>query len=59
MYYFKILELIKEDIKLDLDDLNGDIRVLVVISVVGMGVNFKGVYYVINYGFLKDMDVFV
>lgn len=59
MYYFKILELIKEDIKLDLDDLNGNIRVLVVISVVGMGVNFKGVYYVINYGFLKDMDVFV
>lgn len=51
MYYFKILELIKEDIKLDLDDLNGNIRVLVVISVVGMGVNFKGVYYVINYGF--------
>lgn len=38
---------------------SGNIRVLVVISVVGMGVNFRSVKYVINYGFFKDMDGFV
>lgn len=59
MYHSKTPELIKEDIKLDLDDPNGDIRVLVATSAAGMGVNFKGVYHVINYGPPKDMDAFV
>lgn len=59
MYHSKTPELIKEDITLDLDDPNGNIRVLVATSTAGMCGNFKGVYHVLNYGPPKDMDAFV
>lgn len=59
MYHSKTPEVIKEEIKVDLDNPDGNIRVLVATSAAGMGVNFKGVYHVINYGPPKDMDSFV
>ena len=59
MYHSKIPESIKDEIKLDLDNPDGNIRVLIATSAAGMGVNFKGVYNVINYGPPKDMDSFV
>lgn len=58
MYHSKTPEIIKEDIKLDLDDPNGDIRVLVATSAAGIGVHFKGVYHVINYGPPKGYGCF-
>lgn len=41
MYHSNTPELIKEDINLDLDDQNCDIRVLVATSAAGMCVDFK------------------
>lgn len=41
MFYLCIFENVKEIIREDMNDDNGNIRVLIVISVVGMGVNYK------------------
>lgn len=59
MFYLCIFENVKEIIREDMNDDNGNIRVLIVISVVGMGVNYKGVNNVVYYSFFKDMDSFV
>lgn len=40
MYYSKISDVIKEKICKDMFEVNGKIRVLICINVVGMGVNF-------------------
>lgn len=40
MYYFKILDFVKEIIKFEMNNLNGKLCIFIVISVVGMGVNF-------------------
>ena len=43
MYHSRIQESIKEEIKLDLYNPDGNIRILIAASTAGMGVNFKGV----------------
>lgn len=40
MYYFKILDFVEEIIKFEMNNLNGKLCIFIVISVVGMGVNF-------------------
>lgn len=37
----------------------GKIWILICMNLVGMGVNFYGVYNVIYYGFLREMDILV
>ncbi|XP_048763913.1 probable ATP-dependent DNA helicase RecS [Ostrea edulis] len=59
MYHSKTIETVKENIKQDMQDENGKIRVLIATSAAGMGVNFKGVNNVIHFGPPKDMDSFV
>lgn len=59
MYYLKIIDDVKKLVKEDMNSENGKIWVLIVISVVGMGVNFKGVKYIVNYGCFRYMDIFV
>lgn len=59
MYHSKTPETIKDNIKSDMNDAAGRIRILVATSAAGMGVNFKGVDNVINFGPPKVMDDFV
>lgn len=59
MFHSQSPETVKEKIKEDMGVEDGKIRVLVATSAAGMGVNFKSVKYVINYGPPKDMDGFV
>ncbi|KAK3104602.1 hypothetical protein FSP39_005949 [Pinctada imbricata] len=59
MFHSKITEDVKDDIRKDMEKEDGHIRVLIATSAAGMGVNFKGLYEVINYGPPKDMDAFV
>ena len=59
MYHSMTVENVKEDIKQDLANRNGKIRVLVATSAAGMGVNFKDIGHVIIFGVPKNMDSFV
>ena len=59
MFHSQTVEAVKDDIKKDLGDAAGRIRVLVATSAAGMGVNFKDISHVINYGVPKNMDCFV
>ena len=59
MFHSQSPDTIKEKIKEDMRVENGNIRVLVATSAAGMGVNFKAIKYVINYGPPRDMDGFV
>jgi ATP-dependent DNA helicase RecQ len=59
MYHSKTTDQTKEKIRKDLNDPSGQVRILVATSAAGMGVNFVGVNYVINFGPPKDMDSFV
>nr|XP_034333442.1 ATP-dependent DNA helicase hus2/rqh1-like [Crassostrea gigas] len=59
MFHSQTPDTVKERIKEDMSVESGNIRVLVATSAAGMGVNFRSVKYVINYGPLKDMDGFV
>ena len=46
----------KETLREDMNQENGKIRILITTSAAGMGVNFKGVQNVLNFGPPKDMD---
>lgn len=59
MFHSNTSDLVKENVKKDMSDTNGSIRILVATSAAGMGVNFKGVKHVINFGPPSDMDSFV
>lgn len=59
MYHSHTPENVKEIIKTDFADSSGIIRVLICTNSAGMGVNFKGVNNVINYGPAQDLDTFV
>uniref|UniRef100_K1QIZ9 Scavenger receptor class F member 2 n=1 Tax=Magallana gigas TaxID=29159 RepID=K1QIZ9_MAGGI len=59
MFHSQSPDTVKEKIKEDMSVESGNIRVLVATSAAGMGVNFRSVKYVINYGPPKDMDGFV
>ena len=59
MFHSQSPDTIKEKIKEDMRVENGNIRVLVATSAAGMGVNFKAIKYVINYGPPREMDGFV
>lgn len=58
MFYSKIDEKVKEIIFKDMSK-DGNIRVLICINVVGMGVNFYNVYYVVYYKLFRKLDIFV
>lgn len=58
MFYSKIVEGKKEYIRFDMIK-EGNIWILICMNLVGMGVNFYGVYNVIYYGFLREMDILV
>lgn len=49
----------KDVIREDMEKIDGYIRVFIVISVVGMGVNYKSVNNIIYYGLFKDLDGFI
>lgn len=59
MYHSKTNETVKENIRQDMQDANGKIRVLIATNAAGMGVNFKDVNNIIHFGPPKDMDSFV
>jgi len=59
MYHSSTTDSVKEDVKKDLANALGMIRVLIATSAAGMGVNFSGVTSVVNYGPPKDMDTFI
>lgn len=59
MYHSKTNEAVKENIRKDMQDANGKIRVLIATSAAGMGVNFQAVNNVIHFSPPKDMDSFV
>ncbi|XP_061170547.1 ATP-dependent DNA helicase RecQ-like [Saccostrea echinata] len=59
MYHSKTTDDVKQLVKEDMSKENGKIRILIATSAAGMGVNFKGVKYTINYGCPRDMDTFV
>lgn len=59
MYHSKTPDPVKETIKLEMNNPNGKLRILIATSAAGMGVNFSNLNQVINYGPPKDMDSFV
>lgn len=59
MYHSKTTDAVKETLREDMSKENGKIRILIATSAAGMGVNFKDVQNVINFGPPKDMDTFV
>lgn len=59
MYHSKTTDDEKKIIKEDMNSEIGKIRVLIATSAAGMGVNFKGVKYTVNYGCPRDMDTVV
>lgn len=59
MYHSKTTNDVKKLVKEDMNSENGKIRVIIATSAAGMGVNFKGVKYTVNYGCPRDMDTFV
>ena len=59
MYHSETNEAVKENIRKDMQDANGKIRVLIATSAAGMGVNFQAVNNVIHFSPPKDMDSFV
>lgn len=50
---------VKQHIAQDMGNENGRIKLLVCTNAAGMGVNYKGVKYVVNYGPPQEMDTFV
>lgn len=59
MYHSKTPDPVKETIKLEMNNPNGNVRILIATSAAGMDVNFSNLNQVINYGPPKDMDSFV
>ena len=50
MYHSKTTDSVKESIKCNMNNTDGHNRILVATSAAGMGVNYKGVNNVINFG---------
>ncbi|XP_069103898.1 uncharacterized protein [Argopecten irradians] len=59
MYHSCTLNRIKESITADMASNTGQIRTLVCTNAAGMGVNFKGVSHVVNFGSPIELDTFV
>lgn len=59
MYHSKTPDDVKQLVTDDMGNEKGIIRILIGTSAAGIGVNFKGVQYTINYGCPTDMDSFV
>lgn len=56
MYHSHTPEPVKEMIRHDMQNPNGNIRVLVCTNAAGMGVNYPGVNFVVNYGPPREMN---
>uniref|UniRef100_A0A8W8NIF3 DNA 3'-5' helicase n=1 Tax=Magallana gigas TaxID=29159 RepID=A0A8W8NIF3_MAGGI len=50
---------VKDEIREDMENKDGHIRVLIATSAAGMGVNYKSVKNIIHYGPPKDLDGFI
>ena len=59
MYHSCTTENVKEKIRNDMEQSNGNIRILIATSAAGMGVNYKSVNQIVHWGPPKDMDSFV
>ncbi|XP_052778119.1 ATP-dependent DNA helicase RecQ-like [Mya arenaria] len=59
MFHSNTSDEVKENVKKNMNDINGSIRILAATSAAGMGVNFQGVKHVVNCGPPADMDSFV
>lgn len=59
MYHSCTLNRIKESITADMGSNTGQIRILICTNAAGMGVNFKGVSHVVNFGSPIELDTFV
>ena len=57
MYHSSTTDIIKEDIKTDLSNPDGKIRLLIATSAADMVVNFAAIKEVINFGPPKETDV--
>ncbi|XP_061191020.1 ATP-dependent helicase wrn-1-like [Saccostrea echinata] len=59
MFHSCTSENVKEKIREDMSDENGNIRVLIATSAAGMSVNYRGINNAVHYSPPKDMDSFV
>nr|XP_002739720.2 PREDICTED: ATP-dependent DNA helicase Q-like SIM-like [Saccoglossus kowalevskii] len=59
MYHSCTVERVKEKIRLNMNDRNGTLRILICTNAAGMGVDFKGVSSVVNYGPPQELDTFI
>lgn len=59
MFHSKTSHSVKKEIKEDMENSDGKIRILIASSAAGMGVNYKSVNNVVNYGPPKEMDNFL
>lgn len=59
MYHSSTTDLIKDEVKQKMSDVNGSLRIVILTSAAGMGANFTGVKHIIYFGPPTDMDNFV
>ena len=59
MYHSEIPEHIKLCIIAALEDESFNLRVVMATSALGMGLDFKGVHHVVNYGPLQDLESYM
>ncbi|XP_074651137.1 bifunctional 3'-5' exonuclease/ATP-dependent helicase WRN-like [Tubulanus polymorphus] len=59
LYHSKTPDSVKEYIRQDMSKIDGNIKILIGTSAAGMGINFKCVNRVINFGPARDMDTLV
>jgi ATP-dependent DNA helicase RecQ len=59
MFHSCTTESVKDKIRIDMEDSAGTVRVLVATNAAGMGVNYKGVTSVLNFGPPQELDTLV
>ena len=59
MYHSQTNDRVKERIRSDMGEDDGDIRVLICTNAAGMGVNLKNVHNVVHYGLPRELDTFI
>ena len=59
MYHSCTLPNIKEKIRANMNDIDGSLHILICTNAAGMGVDFKGVQSVVNYGPPQELDTLI
>lgn len=59
MFHSKTTDSVKDKIRDDMNNPNGQLRVLICTNAAGMGVNYSELYNVVHYGPPKEIDTFV